>query len=102
MSQLVDRTITVLRAEHEVLAGLVRTFTDDLTAPVSVAMPGAGLVIDDAVTVVDRLEAPFRTLDDLAERLAAARLAEYDEADQHHLSVEQAVARCIAGEFAAD
>ncbi len=29
MSQLVDRTITALRAEHDILAGLVRTFTDD-------------------------------------------------------------------------
>ena len=29
MSQLVDRTITALRSEHDVLAGLVRTLTDD-------------------------------------------------------------------------
>src|SRR5688500_12396356 len=28
MSQLVDRTITALRAEHDTLAGLVRTLTD--------------------------------------------------------------------------
>ena len=34
MSQLVDRTITALRAEHDTLAGLVRTLTDDqLSAP---------------------------------------------------------------------
>ena len=32
MSQLVDRTITALRAEHDVLAGLVRTFTDEQLA----------------------------------------------------------------------
>jgi uncharacterized protein (TIGR03083 family) len=29
MSQLVDRTITALRSEHDTLAGLVRTLTDD-------------------------------------------------------------------------
>lgn len=34
MNQLVDRTISALRAEHDALAGLVRTLTDDqLTAP---------------------------------------------------------------------
>jgi uncharacterized protein (TIGR03083 family) len=32
MSQLVDRTITALRAEHDTLAGLVRTLTDDQLA----------------------------------------------------------------------
>jgi uncharacterized protein (TIGR03083 family) len=32
MNQLVDRTITALRAEHDVLAGLVRTLTDDQLA----------------------------------------------------------------------
>ena len=32
MSQLVDRTIAALRAEHDVLAGLVRTLTDDQLA----------------------------------------------------------------------
>ncbi|SDF43835.1 TIGR03083 family protein [Lentzea fradiae] len=35
MSQLVDRTITVLRAEHDALAALVRTFTDDQLASAS-------------------------------------------------------------------
>ena len=33
----------------------------ELTAPASVAIPGAGLVIDDAVTVVDHLESPSAT-----------------------------------------
>jgi uncharacterized protein (TIGR03083 family) len=33
----------------------------ELTAPVSVAIPGAGLVIDDAVTMVDHLESPSAT-----------------------------------------
>ncbi|MET9224586.1 maleylpyruvate isomerase family mycothiol-dependent enzyme [Lentzea sp. NPDC003310] len=33
----------------------------ELTAPVSVAFPGGGLVIDDAVTVVDHLESPSAT-----------------------------------------
>ena len=32
MSQLVDRTITALRSEHDMLAGLVRSFTDDQLA----------------------------------------------------------------------
>jgi uncharacterized protein (TIGR03083 family) len=32
MSQLVDRTIAALRAEHDVLAGLARTLTDDQLA----------------------------------------------------------------------
>ncbi|MCR6487350.1 maleylpyruvate isomerase family mycothiol-dependent enzyme [Amycolatopsis sp. OK19-0408] len=34
MSQLVDRTITALRAEHDDLAGLVRTLTDDQLAAI--------------------------------------------------------------------
>src|SRR5262245_24526315 len=34
MTQLVDRTVAALRHEHDVLAGLVRTLTDDqLVAP---------------------------------------------------------------------
>lgn len=35
MSQLVDRTITALRAEHDTLAGLVATLTDDQLAATS-------------------------------------------------------------------
>jgi uncharacterized protein (TIGR03083 family) len=35
MSQLLDRTITALRAEHDVLAGLVRTLTDEQLATTS-------------------------------------------------------------------
>ena len=35
MSQLVDRTITALRAEHDTLAGLVSTLTDDQLAATS-------------------------------------------------------------------
>jgi uncharacterized protein (TIGR03083 family) len=35
MSQLVDRTITALRSEHDMLAGLVRTLTDDQLATTS-------------------------------------------------------------------
>ena len=35
MSQLVDRTITALRAEHDALAGLVSTLTDDQLATTS-------------------------------------------------------------------
>ena len=35
MSQLVDRTITALRSEHEKLAGLVRTLTEDQLAATS-------------------------------------------------------------------
>jgi uncharacterized protein (TIGR03083 family) len=35
MSQLVDRTITALRSEHDTLAGLVRSFTDDKLATTS-------------------------------------------------------------------
>lgn len=35
MSQLVDRTITALRAEHDTLADLVRTLTDDQLATTS-------------------------------------------------------------------
>ena len=35
MSQLVDRTITALRAEHDTLAGLVPTLTDDQLAATS-------------------------------------------------------------------
>jgi len=33
----------------------------ELADPVSIAVPGAGLVIDDGVTVVDRIEAPSAT-----------------------------------------
>ncbi|WP_086847110.1 maleylpyruvate isomerase family mycothiol-dependent enzyme [Amycolatopsis kentuckyensis] len=49
----------------------------ELAAPVSVAVPGAGLVIDDAVTVVDHLEAPTATFAGPAEafvRLVNGRL----------------------------
>jgi uncharacterized protein (TIGR03083 family) len=49
----------------------------ELAAPVSVAIPGAGLVIDDAVTVVDHLEAPSAKFNGPAEafiRLASGRL----------------------------
>src|SRR3954468_17640478 len=35
MNQLVDRTITALRSEHDTLAGLVRTLTDDQLATTS-------------------------------------------------------------------
>jgi len=55
----------------------------ELTDPVSVAVPGAGLVIDDAVTVVDHLEAPSATFTGPAEafvRLVSGRLkAPYDK-----------------------
>ena len=55
----------------------------ELAKPVSVAVPGAGLVIDDAVTVVPRLEAPSATFDGPAEafvRLLSGRLkAPYDK-----------------------
>jgi uncharacterized protein (TIGR03083 family) len=54
----------------------------ELTAPVSVAVPGAGLVIDDAATVVDHLEAPSATFHGPQEafvRLISGRLkAPYD------------------------
>lgn len=55
----------------------------ELSEPVSVAVPGAALVIDDAITVVDDLEAPSATFDGPAEafvRLLSGRLkAPYDE-----------------------
>jgi hypothetical protein len=55
----------------------------ELAAPVSVAVPGGGLVIDDAVTVVDHLEAPSATFNGPAEafvRLISGRLkAPYDK-----------------------
>ncbi|WP_370964074.1 maleylpyruvate isomerase family mycothiol-dependent enzyme [Amycolatopsis sp. cg9] len=55
----------------------------ELANPVSVAVPGGGLVIDDAVTVVDHLEAPSATFDGPAEafvRLLSGRLkAPYDQ-----------------------
>lgn len=54
----------------------------ELTDPVSVAVPGAGLVVDDAVTVVDHLEAPSATFNGPQEafvRLISGRLkAPYD------------------------
>ncbi|MFL6123886.1 maleylpyruvate isomerase family mycothiol-dependent enzyme [Actinophytocola sp.] len=49
----------------------------ELTDPVSVAIPGGGLVIDDAVTVVDHLESPSATFNGPAEgfvRLTSGRL----------------------------
>ena len=55
----------------------------ELEKPVSVAVPGGGLVIDDAVTVVPRLESPSATFDGPAEafvRLLSGRLkAPYDK-----------------------
>jgi uncharacterized protein (TIGR03083 family) len=55
----------------------------ELADPVSVAIPGAGLVIDDAVTVVDHLESPSATFNGPAEafvRLVTGRLkAPYDK-----------------------
>lgn len=55
----------------------------ELTEPVSVAIPGAGLVIDDAVTVVDHLESPSATFNGPQEafvRLVTGRLkAPYDK-----------------------
>lgn len=55
----------------------------ELADPVSVAIPGAGLVIDDAVTVVDHLESPSATFNGPAEafvRLVSGRLkAPYDK-----------------------
>ncbi|RSD11991.1 maleylpyruvate isomerase family mycothiol-dependent enzyme [Amycolatopsis eburnea] len=55
----------------------------ELANPVSVAVPGGGLVIDDAVTVVSHLEAPSATFDGPAEafiRLLSGRLkAPYDK-----------------------
>ncbi|MEV6872886.1 maleylpyruvate isomerase family mycothiol-dependent enzyme [Amycolatopsis sp. NPDC051128] len=54
----------------------------ELAKPVSIAVPGAGLVIDDAVTVVDHLESPSATFDGPVEafiRLLSGRLkAPYD------------------------
>jgi uncharacterized protein (TIGR03083 family) len=54
----------------------------ELAAPTSVAIPGAALVIDDAVTVVDHLESPSATFNGPAEafvRLVSGRLkAPYD------------------------
>jgi uncharacterized protein (TIGR03083 family) len=49
----------------------------ELADPVSIAVPGAGLVIDDAVTVVDHLESPSATFNGPAEafvRLVSGRL----------------------------
>lgn len=55
----------------------------ELANPVSVGVPGGGLVIDDAVTVVPHLEAPSATFDGPAEafvRLLSGRLkAPYDQ-----------------------
>jgi uncharacterized protein (TIGR03083 family) len=55
----------------------------ELANPVSVAVPGGGLVIDDAVTVVDHLESPSATFTGPAEafvRLVSGRLkAPYDK-----------------------
>ncbi|WP_410643466.1 maleylpyruvate isomerase family mycothiol-dependent enzyme [Amycolatopsis sp. lyj-346] len=55
----------------------------ELAKPVSVAVPGAALVIDDAVTVVDHLESPSATFTGPAEafiRLISGRLkAPYDQ-----------------------
>jgi uncharacterized protein (TIGR03083 family) len=54
----------------------------ELAEPVSVAVPGAGLVIDDAVTVVDHLDSPSATFNGPPEafiRLISGRLkAPYD------------------------
>jgi hypothetical protein len=54
----------------------------ELTDPVSVAIPGAGLVIDDAIAVVDHLASPSATFHGPAEafvRLINGRLkAPYD------------------------
>ncbi|MGK3208511.1 maleylpyruvate isomerase family mycothiol-dependent enzyme [Amycolatopsis sp. MEPSY49] len=54
----------------------------ELAQPASVAVPGGGLVIDDAVTVVDHLESPSATFTGSAEafvRLLSGRLkAPYD------------------------
>ena len=55
----------------------------ELANPVSVAVPGGGLVIDDAVTVVEGLESPSATFNGPAEafvRLVSGRLkAPYDK-----------------------
>lgn len=55
----------------------------ELADPVSVAIPGAGLVVDDAVTVVDHLESPSATFTGPAEafvRLVNGRLkSPYDK-----------------------
>ncbi|MBB4689271.1 maleylpyruvate isomerase family mycothiol-dependent enzyme [Amycolatopsis jiangsuensis] len=54
----------------------------ELANPVSLAVPGAGLVIDDAVTLVDHLDAPSASFNGSAEafvRLISGRLkAPYD------------------------
>jgi hypothetical protein len=54
----------------------------ELTGPVSVAIPGGGLVIDDTVTVVDHLESPSAVFNGSPEafvRLISGRLkAPYD------------------------
>jgi uncharacterized protein (TIGR03083 family) len=63
----------------------------ELADPVSVAVPGAGLVIDDAITVVDHLESPSATFTGPPEafiRLLSGRLkAPYD----HGVTVEGSV-----------
>jgi len=49
----------------------------ELAAPVSVAIPGAGVVIDDTVTVIDHLESPSATFNGPTEafiRLVSGRL----------------------------
>jgi uncharacterized protein (TIGR03083 family) len=55
----------------------------EVAGPVSLAIPGTGLVIDDAVTVVDHLESPSATFNGPAEafiRLVSGRLkAPYDD-----------------------
>jgi uncharacterized protein (TIGR03083 family) len=55
----------------------------ELADPVSVAIPGGGLVIDDGVTVVEHLDAPSATFNGSAEafvRLVSGRLkAPYDK-----------------------
>jgi uncharacterized protein (TIGR03083 family) len=55
----------------------------EVTGPVSLAIPGTSLVIDDAVTVVDHLESPSATFNGPAEafiRLVSGRLkAPYDD-----------------------
>jgi uncharacterized protein (TIGR03083 family) len=63
----------------------------ELAAPVTVAAPGAGLVIDDAVTVVSHLESPSATFDGPPEafvRLVSGRLkAPYE----HGVTVEGSI-----------
>jgi hypothetical protein len=55
----------------------------ELADPVSLAIPGGGLVIDDGVTVVDHLDSPSATFNGSAEafvRLVSGRLkAPYDK-----------------------